>query len=192
LSDGGATPALFLKAGQAYDNATDNLSPGDAVLLNIGGIMTVGSVTHATTIFAGGTDDANVVATFNTNGTVDFAGNIEATVNGFEIGYRNMPQVAAGNVTLALADSGKHYYSTASTPTTVTIPNNANVAFATGTVITVVNQGTGNITIARENEANLFLGGNATIANRTISTYGVATLLKVATNTWFINGTGVA
>jgi hypothetical protein len=56
----------------------------------------------------------------------------------------------------------------------------------------VVNQGTGNITIARQNEANLFLGGNATIANRTISTYGVATLLKVAANTWFINGTGVA
>ena len=191
LLDGTANPALFLKAGQAYDSANDNLAPGDATVLNIGGVLSLGSATNATTIFAGGTQDANVVATFNTDGTVDFAGDIEATVNGFEIGYRNMPQVSAGNVTLALADSGKHFYSTSANPTTITIPTNSNVAFATGSVVTIVNQGTGNITVGRETGANLYLGGNATIANRTITTYGVATLLKVADNTWFINGTGV-
>lgn len=190
LSDGGATPAVFLKAGQAYDNASDNLSPGDAALLNIGGIMSVGSATHATTIFAGGTQDANIVATFNTDGTVDFAGNIEATVNGFEIGYRNMPQVTASTTTLALADSGKHFYSTGSTAYTITIPANSSVEFPLGTVVTVVNQSTANVTIAN-GSTSLYLGGNATSASRTITSFGIGTLIKVATDTWFINGTGV-
>jgi hypothetical protein len=125
--------------------------------------------------------DSNVAA---------YTGNITATVNGFEIGYRNMPQVSAGNVTLALADNGKHYYSTSGAPTTITVPTNANVAFPVGSVITVVNQGTGNITVDK-GDANVYLGGNATSASRTITTYGVATLLKVDTDSWFINGTGV-
>jgi hypothetical protein len=202
LTNDANTPMLLLKTSSTYDTEDDNLDSGDAALLNVGGNMTVGSITNNVKLFAGGSQEENVVLVGTTDGNVELTrGNLLLTSGGIdfngqyfsadEIGYRNMPQVAAGNVTLALTDSGKHYYSTASTPTTVTIPNNANVAFATGTVITVVNQGTGNITIARQNEANLYLGGNATIANRTISTYGVATLLKVATNTWFINGTGV-
>jgi hypothetical protein len=41
-----------------------------------------------------------------------FTGNISANVAGYSIGYRDLPQVTAGNVTLALTDAGKHYYST--------------------------------------------------------------------------------
>ena len=102
-----------------------------------------------------------------------------------------MPQVAAGNVTLALTDSGKHFYDTSTAPTTVTIPNNANVAFNTGTVISLVNNSTGNLIIGRQDAVSLYLGGNATSAGRTITSYGVATLMKVDTNTWYINGSGV-
>jgi len=36
------------------------------------------------------------------------------------------------------------------------------------------------------------MAGNSTAANRVVSNYGMATLMKVATDTWFINGTGVA
>ena len=118
-------------------------------------------------------------------------GNVAGKTSGFTIGYLEMPQVTAGNVTLALGDSGKHFYDTSTAPITVTIPNNANVAFPTGTVITLVNHSTGNLIIGRENAVSLFLGGNATSAGRTITTYGVATLLKVNTNDWFINGSGV-
>ena len=45
------------------------------------------------------------------------------------IGYRDLPQVAAGNVILALTDAGKHFYSSTNTPYTITIPSNANVSF---------------------------------------------------------------
>ena len=118
-------------------------------------------------------------------------GNIAGKTSGFTLGYLEMPQVAAGNVTLALTDSGKHFYDTSTAPTTVTIPNNANVAFNTGTVISLVNNSTGNLIIGRQDAVSLYLGGNATSAGRTITSYGVATLMKVDTNTWYINGSGV-
>jgi hypothetical protein len=94
-------------------------------------------------------------------------------------------------LTLIATDAGKHYYATNTSPTTLTIPLNSSVPFATGTAVSVVNQGTGNITIAK-GSTTLYLAGNSTSANRTITSYGMATLIKVATDTWFINGTGVS
>jgi hypothetical protein len=120
-----------------------------------------------------------------------YSGNIAATVEGYTIGYKEVPQVSAGNVTLALSDSGKHYYSLAAAPTTLTIPSNANVAFPIGTAISIVNAGTGNITIGKQAEASLYLAGNTTNATRTLTSYGMATVLKTATNQWFISGSGL-
>ena len=126
------------------------------------------------------------------NGSLTIRGNIiNGNVAGFSIGYRDVPQVSAGNVTLGLTDAGKHYYATASAPTTLTIPSNANVAFPIGTAITVVNAGVGTITVGKEVEASLYLAGNSTNATRTLSSYGMATLLKTATDQGFINGTGL-
>jgi hypothetical protein len=178
-------------------------------------LSTTGNVTAANFIgnVTGTTANVTLVAgvyewTFDTAGNVSFAngtvsattvnavdvtltGNIDATVNGFDIGYKTIPQVSAGNVTIALSDSGKHYYSTASDPTTLTIPLNSSVAFDIGTAISIVNQGTGNISVAPTGGVSMYLAGNATSASRTITSYGMATLMKVATDTWFINGTGV-
>jgi hypothetical protein len=66
------------------------------------------------------------------------------------------------------------------------------VAFPVGTAITVVNAGVGTITVGKQVEASLYLAGNSTNSSRTLSSYGMATLLKTATNEWFINGTGLA
>lgn len=120
-------------------------------------------------------------------------GNITGSVEGFAIGYRNMPQVTAGNVTLALTDSGKHFYSNYEGPTTITIPLDSSVDFDIGTVITIVNGGPANVALALEDieETELYLGGNAVIDGRTVTAYGVATLIKVDTDVWFINGVGV-
>jgi hypothetical protein len=109
------------------------------------------------------------------------------------VGYRDIPQVSfTGNATLAATDAGRHYYSTLATANTLTIANNTSVSWSVGTAITVVNRGSGNITIAQGSGVSLYLAGNSTAANRTISTYGMATLLNVAANVWMINGTGVS
>jgi hypothetical protein len=108
-------------------------------------------------------------------------------------GYRDIPQVSfTGNATIATTDAGKHYYSTLSTGNVLTIANNASQGFQVGAAITIVNQGTGNITVAQGSGVTLYLAGNATSGNRTVATFGMATIMKVATDTWFINGTGVS
>ena len=128
-----------------------------------------------------------------TGGNIITAGNVFGNTAGFAIGYRDVPQVSfTGNVTMATTDAGKHFYSTQSTSYILTIANNASQAFQTGSAVTIINQGTGNITVAQGSGVTLYLAGNATSGNRTVSTFGMATLIKVATDTWFINGTGVA
>jgi hypothetical protein len=103
-----------------------------------------------------------------------------------------MPQVTlSSNVTLALTDAGKHFYKSDTSTPTVTIPANGDISFPTGTVVTIVCRGAGNVTVARGSSVDLYLAGNVTSANRTVTVGGIATLLKVEGNTWMINGAGV-
>ena len=120
-------------------------------------------------------------------------GNINANTNGFAIGYKEIPPVVlSGNDTIALEDSGKHFRSTTAGNITLSIPTNATVSFPTGTAISIVEQAAGNILVNAISGVTLYHAGNSTAGNRVISTYGVATLMKVDTDTWFISGTGVS
>jgi hypothetical protein len=119
--------------------------------------------------------------------------NINANTNGFAIGYKEIPPVVlSANDTLALEDSGKHFRSTTAGNITLSIPTNATVAFPTGTAISIVEQAAGNILVNAISGVTLYQAGNSTAGNRVVSTYGVATLMKVDTDTWFISGTGVS
>lgn len=125
------------------------------------------------------------------SGNLTVTGNITANVSGFSIGYRDLPQVTAANVTLSLADAGKHYYSSTNTPYTVTVPSNANVAFTTGTTIVIINKSTANISISKQSAVSLYSAGNSTNTTRTLTSYGMATLVKTESDVWFINGAGL-
>ena len=147
------------------------------------------------TAFANGTVSLTTLsATGNiTSGNITTTGNVSGNTAGFAIGYRDIPQVSfTGNATITTSDAGKHYYSTLSTSNVLTIANNTSQSFQVGAAITIVNQGTGNITVAQGSGVTLYVAGNATSGNRTVTTFGMATIIKVATNTWFINGTGVS
>ena len=175
---------------------TGTLSATTDVWANSGNFRTSAStanivnMTPTTVNIAGGASIAVNIG--NSSGLVNLAGNVQGNTNGFAIGYRDIPQLAfTGNTTIALTDAGKHYYSTLSTANTLTIANNATVGFATGTAINIINQGTGNITIAQGTGVTMYLAGNSTSGNRTLSSYGMATIQKVATDTWFIVGVGV-
>ena len=106
------------------------------------------------------------------------------TTANYQIGYRDLPQNTSFG-TLALTDGGKHYYGSG----TITIPSNANVALATGTAILVV--ASASTTVNPQAGVTLIQAGTSATGSRTIAQDGMATLLKVATNTWYINGTGV-
>lgn len=96
----------------------------------------------------------------------------------------------SGAYTLALTDIGKQVYSTNSGAQTITIPTNASVAFPIGAAVTLVNNGTTAITVSTTG-ITLKQAGTANTGNRTLGVNGLATVLKVGTDTWFISGAGL-
>ena len=69
------------------------------------------------------------------------------------------------------------------------IPTNASVAFAVGTVITVLNIGAGTCTIsAVTSGTTTVLSAGATAAAPTLAQYKSAACIKVATDTWYVVG----
>jgi len=107
------------------------------------------------------------------------------------VGYIGSPQVSGGATayTLALADAGDHVYFTGGSTATLTVPTNASVAFPTGTTILVLNNNSGNLTISGAGVT--FQLANGSTGNRTVATKGMASLIKVATDTWWVTGPGV-
>jgi hypothetical protein len=112
------------------------------------------------------------------------------TVDGTnKVGYINAPQ--STNTTLALTDQGKHVYFTGGSTATLSVPTNASVAFPTGTTILVVNNNSGNLTIQNATSGVTFQLANGATGNRTVATKGMATLLYVGSDTWYVSGAGV-
>jgi len=173
--------------------STANVTGGN--LITAGLISATSTITSSANVVGGNITTAGLITAGGnvTSGNVSVTGNVTGNTAGFAIGYRDIPQVSlSANATIATADAGKHFYSTSASNLILTIANNASQAFQTGSALTIINQGTGNITVAQGSGVTLYLAGNASAGNRTISTFGMATCIKVATDTWFINGTGVA
>lgn len=115
-------------------------------------------------------------------------------ITGLGIALGVIPQNSKSTAyTLVLGDAGKHLYHPASDTTarTWTIPANSSVAFAIGTAITFINDGSaGTITISITTDT-LVLAGSGSTGNRTLAPHGVATAVKVTATKWYISGTGL-
>jgi hypothetical protein len=110
----------------------------------------------------------------------DSAGNL------YGFGFRTMPQSSNASGTLVLSDTAKHLYLTGN----VTVPPNSSVAFDIGTVVTVVSNATA-LVIQAGAGVTLKLANSAFTGNRSVASNGVATIIKVATDTWYVYGFGV-
>lgn len=111
------------------------------------------------------------------------------TINGNLVGHNKLRQrVEADNYEFVLADAGRHVIKrSGGAGETYTIPANASVAFEVGDVITVVNNGGGDLSIAITTDT-LTLEGEGTTGTRTLADGGIATLLKTNTTQWMIMG----
>ena len=123
------------------------------------------------------------------SGFAGSSGNLSnCTVDGTnKVGYIGAPQ--STNTTVAASDAGKHIYFTGGSTATLTVNTNATTAIDVGTTILVVNNNSGNLTISGAGVT--FQLANGATGNRTVATKGMATLLKVATDTWYVSGAGV-
>jgi hypothetical protein len=159
-----------------------------------GNLLTAGLISAASTVTGTSHLGAVVSVTGNiTGGNLAITGNTATvTTANYSIGYLTVPQVTlSANSTIALTDLGKHYYSTSASNLSLTIANNTSVVWPVGTAIAIVNAGTANILINQGVGVSMYLVGSGTAGNRVLGTYGMATIMNTAANTWFLNGTGV-
>jgi hypothetical protein len=128
---------------------------------------------------------------------VNIKGNISpgGTGNVYAIGYLNVPQnnQSTNSYVLTLNDLGGHILTTVSSSANIFIPNNSSVNWPIGTAIGIVNNGTGNASITANSGVTLYLAGNVTTGSnlRVLGTRGMATLLNIAANVWYVNGTSL-
>lgn len=93
-------------------------------------------------------------------------------------------QASVAGKTLALTDAGETIVTTG----TVSIPDNATVAFPIGTTIEVYNDSGANISITIGGTDVLRLVGTATTGTRTLAQRGLAVLKKVKATEWVAGG----
>jgi hypothetical protein len=151
-----------------------------------------GSNTHSGSNTFSGSN--NVTGTLSLSGTADHRLlSAPTALTAESIGFRGVPiNTQDAPYTAVLGDSGRCLLHTSASTHTWTIPPNSSVAYPTGTVIVVSNIGSGAVTIARGSGVALRIGGSSTDSNKTLAQHGIASMLKLDTNSWYISGTGVS
>ena len=166
----------------AFDSGVTQVNTGTG--LTGGPIVTTGTISIDNTVVTlTGTQTLTnkTITGLNSASTVkDSAGNL------YGFGFRTMPQSDNTSGTLVLSDSAKHLYLTGN----VTVPPNSSVAFEIGTVISVISNATA-IVIQAGSGVTLKLANSTSTGNRSVASNGVATMIKVATDTWYVFGLGV-
>ena len=116
------------------------------------------------------------------------------TVDGTNsVGYLNIPQNSqSAAYTAVLSDSGNCIFhpSTDANARTFTIPANASVAYAIGTVLQFVNMTAQVVSIAITTDT-MYLAGTGATGTRSLAQYGVANAMKLTSTTWIITGSGL-
>lgn len=155
-----------------------------------GGTGATTAATARTSLGAAASGANTDITALNQDVAVAASGTIAANT----IGYRGLPQNAqSGAYTFALPDAGKHIYSTNTGAQAITVPTNASVAIPVGTAISVVNNGTTAISFTTTG-TTVYKAGTSTAwaSGGTLAVRGMATWLKVATDTWFVSGSGLS
>ena len=102
------------------------------------------------------------------------------------VGYKNIPQSGSDKTTsytLATTDVGK--FIGVGTSGSIVVPNST---FATGDVVSIFNNTTGNVTITTNPTSSYIAGTNTTKASVTLATRGVATILFISGTVCVISG----
>jgi len=109
-----------------------------------------------------------------------------------DVGYIGAPQEtwSTGTITLAAAQAGYHYYFSGSSTATLNIAADSAEPIPIGATYLVVNDNSGNLSITGSAGVTIRLANGAT-GTRTVATRGLATLLKVGTDSWYVSGAGV-
>lgn len=90
--------------------------------------------------------------------------------------------------TFVASDAASLVTASNSSAQTYTIPPNSSVAYATGSQISIIQIGTGQVTIQGGVGVTIASTGVTSTAPKLRARYSAATLIKVATDTWYVVG----
>ena len=179
----------FSEAGLAYasvraHNVTaESLTSNSGITLASGNAVTIGS-TQVLTANSYVGEAASVVNGIYTTDTATVTPTMLAT-GPARAGFRSEINAQTGtSYTLVLGDLAKLITMDNGSPMTLTVPENASVAFAVGDRIDILRKGAGTLTIAGTGSASV----NATPGLKLRAQWSSATLVKLATNTWVLIG----
>jgi len=198
---GSATSAIPLS--QLDSNFATGITLGNTAIQLGNTVTTLNNMTMANVTISSGTSNGvtftNVTISSGTitgtvaNSTISNSTVANAVSDSVNItGYMGLPQNSQnGNYGVVLADAGKHIYHPAGqAAATYTIPANSNVAFTTGTAITIVNGSANNVTVAITTDT-MYLSSNGATGSRTLAQWGMATAVKVTSTSWVISGSNL-
>lgn len=115
-----------------------------------------------------------------------------AALGALSVVYQHLPQsVKTGAFAYDLTHDGGHVYYTGAAAA-ATLPANSSVAFPIGTVIVTVNDGSGAVTLTRAGGVSMKWANTGANADRALAIGGMATLIKVGTDAWFVTGAGLS
>lgn len=113
-------------------------------------------------------------------------------LGGLSSAYQRLPQVAkSAAFSFDLTMDGGHVRYTGAAAA-ATIDPNATTAFPRDAVILIINDGSGALTITRGAGVALVWAASGADANRALAVGGMATIIQVATNRWFVSGAGLS
>lgn len=205
-NDSGNLTANYLEVGinsSNYDNASFDIhTAGSGYLITKDVDLFVGTAANGKdlVLHAGGTATENIVARVtdgslilgndsNTGELLQVNGDIKITgdiiLQGRTLGHASVSTSSATNYTFALTDAENTVIRSNSTSGTVVLPTNANVAFATGTTLTVIFTGTGDLAWDQQSGVTVRSRDGA-LAFR--GQYAAAAAIKIGTDEWVITG----
>ena len=150
--------------------ASRGTTAGSAAIQLFNGTAPVGTLT-------------NGVSLYSASGDLRF---MDAAGNAYQVGFRNIPQSGTDKTTsytLATTDVGE--FVGVGTGGSITIPNST---FATGDVVSIFNNTSGNITITCSITTAYIAGTDSDKASVTLATRGVATVLFISSTVCVITG----
>lgn len=118
-----------------------------------------------------------------TNKTIDYNSNTITNLPAANLDLTLNAQTGT-TYTLVLGDKNKLVTLSNASPITLTVPTNANAAFATGSQINIQQIGAGQVTVAGDTGVTV----NATPGLKLRAQWSAATLIKTATDTWTMVG----
>lgn len=114
-----------------------------------------------------------------------------AALGGLGVAYQRLPQVAKSAAFSFTTDMDGGHVRYTGAGAAATIDPNATTNFPRDAVVLLVNDGSGVVTVTRGAGVALIWAASGADANRSLAVGGMAMILQVATNRWFISGAGI-